>query len=112
MTRGALYRSAYAVAERGNKPGFYVVVSRAFIAENDRIETVVCAPVYGEVLGLPTEVVLEPMQGVRYRSAVRCDFLMLMLKSKLTKFVGALGDQQLDELDRALAIALDLRPPN
>jgi hypothetical protein len=41
-------------------------------------------------------------------SAARCDFLMLMFKTKLTHFVGALGEARLAELDRALAIALDL----
>ncbi len=35
MTRGEIYRTAERVPERGDKPGFYVVVSRPFIAEND-----------------------------------------------------------------------------
>ena len=35
MTRGEIYRTRERVAERGGKPGFYVVVSRAFIADND-----------------------------------------------------------------------------
>lgn len=108
MTRGELYRSAHATPERGDKPGYYVVVGRAFVAENDRISTVVCAPVYTEVLGIPTEVVLDPVDGVRHRSAVRCDFMMLMFKKNLTRFAGRLGEARLAELDRALAIALDL----
>jgi mRNA interferase MazF len=108
VTRGELYRSAHATPERGDKPGYYVVVGRAFVAENDRISTVVCAPVYTEVLGIPTEVVLDPVDGVRHRSAVRCDFMMLMFKKNLTRFAGRLGEARLAELDRALAIALDL----
>jgi len=108
MTRGELYRSAHATAERGDKPGYYVVVGRAFVAENDRISTVVCAPVYSEVLGIPTEVVLEPADGVRHRSAVRCDFMMLMFKKNLDRCVGRLADPRIAELDRALGIALDL----
>lgn len=108
MTRGELYRSAHAAPERGDKPGYYVVVGRVFVAENDRISTVVCAPVYSEVLGIPTEVVLERSDGVRHRSAVRCDFLMLMFKHNLTRFVGRLAETRRGELDRALAIALDL----
>jgi hypothetical protein len=37
-----------AVPERGHKPGFYVVVSRDFVAGNDDVPTVICAPVYSE----------------------------------------------------------------
>ena len=111
MTRGDLFRSGHAAPERGDKPGFYVVVSRAFVAENERISTVICAPVYSEILGIPTEVVLEPEEGVRHRSAIRCDFLMLMFKSNLTRFAARLSERRIDELDRALSVALDLRAP-
>ena len=60
MTRGEIYRTSERVPERGGKPGFYVVVSRAFVAENDDVSTVVCAPVYSQILGLTTEVVQGP----------------------------------------------------
>jgi mRNA-degrading endonuclease toxin of MazEF toxin-antitoxin module len=108
VTRGELYRTRAPAAERGDKPGFYVVVSRAFLAENDDLQTVVCAPVYGEVLGIATEVVLEPEEGVRKRSAIRCDFLALMFKRNLTHFVATLSARRLAQLDEALAVALDL----
>jgi hypothetical protein len=54
LTRGEIYRTSDRLPERGDKPGYYVVVSRAFIAENDDVTTVVCAPVYSNVLGLST----------------------------------------------------------
>jgi mRNA-degrading endonuclease toxin of MazEF toxin-antitoxin module len=108
LTRGELYRTKERIAERGDKPGFYVVVSRAFIAENDDVSTVICAPVYGEILGLATEVVLDETDGFPRACAIRCDFLCLMFKAKLTHFVAALGPARLEALDRALAIALDL----
>ncbi len=108
MTRGEIYRTRERVAERGGKPGFYVVVSRAFVAENDDISTVVCAPVYSNVLGLTTEVVLSAEDGLPRTSAVRCDFLTLMFKSRLTQFVATLSPIKARELDRALAVALDL----
>jgi hypothetical protein len=41
-------------------------------------------------------------------SAVRCDFLMLMFKRRLTTFVASLTPRKLAELNRALAVALDL----
>jgi len=52
VRRGEIYRTRERVAERGDKPGFYVVVSRNFVARNEDVSTVICAPVYGEILGL------------------------------------------------------------
>ena len=108
MTRGEIYRTRERVPERGGKPGFYVVVSRAFVAENDDVSTVVCAPVYSEVLGLTTEVVLGSDDGLPRTSAVRCDFPTLMFKNRLTQFVATLSPEKVGELNRALAAALDL----
>ena len=111
MKRGEMYRVKQLTPERGNKPSFYVVVSREFIAAHEEIETVICAPVYSEVLGIPTEVVIEPFHGVRRRSAIRCDFLTLMFKRRLTHFVSTLPAAKLRELERALTVALDLPLP-
>jgi len=111
MRRGEIYRTAEPLAERGHKPGFYVVVSRDFVARNDDLTTVICAPVYSNVLGLSTELPLGPEEGLPKVSAVRCDFLTLMFKHKLTGFVGRLPDARIADLDRALATALDLPLP-
>ena len=108
MKWGEIYRTHERVAERGHKPGFYVVVSRDFVAGNDDVSTVICAPVYGEVLGLRTEVVLEVEDGVPRASSVRCDFLTLMFKGKLTGFVATLSSPKQAELKQALGHALQL----
>jgi mRNA interferase MazF len=108
MKWGEIYRTRDRVAERGHKPGFYVVVSRDFVAANDDVSTVICAPIYFEVLGLRSEVVVGPDEGLPRQSAVRCDFLMLMLKAKLTGFIATLPSAKRHELRRALAIALEL----
>jgi mRNA interferase MazF len=108
VTRGDIYRTRERSPERGSKPGFYVVVSRAFIAENEDVSTVVCAPVYSEVLGLATEVIVGPAEGLPHTSAIRCDFLTLMFKRKLTQFVASLPPSKIDEVNKALAIALEL----
>jgi mRNA-degrading endonuclease toxin of MazEF toxin-antitoxin module len=112
VNRGEIYRSRERVPERGYKPGFYVVVSRSFIAGNEDVSTVVCAPVYGEVLGLTTEVILGPEDGLPRPCAARCDFLTLMFKTKLTGFVATLSLQKVAELNRALAQALELPLPS
>lgn len=108
MKWGEIYRTRDKVAERGHKPGFYVVVSRDFIAGNDDISTVMCAPVYGEVLGLRTEVALDATDGLPRPSSIRCDFLTLMFKSRLTGFVTTLSAARQAELKRALLHALQL----
>ena len=94
--------------ERGGKPGYYVVVSRTFVAHHDDVSTVICTPVYGEVLGLTTEVVLGLDHGLPRTCAIRCDFLTLMFKTKLTHFVTTLSEIKLAQLNRALAYALEL----
>jgi mRNA interferase MazF len=108
VRRGEIYRTHERVSERGGKPGFYVVVSRTFVAEHEDVSTVVCAPIYSEILGLTTEVVLGPDDGLPRTSAIRCDFLTLMFKRKLTNFISTLSMPKLAELNRALAQALEL----
>jgi mRNA interferase MazF len=110
VRRGEIYRTAEPLAERGDKPGFYVIVSRTFIAGNDDVSTVVCAPIYSRTLGISTEVLVGPNEGLPRPSAIRCDFLTLLFKHKLTKLVGGISAATTIELDHALAIALDLRP--
>lgn len=109
MKWGEIYRTKEKVSERGHKPGFYVVVSRDFIAGHEDIATVICAPVYGEVLGLRSEVVVGIEDGVPRQSAIRCDFLALLFKSKLTGFVATLSTDKQDELRQALVYALQLK---
>ena len=108
MKRGEIYRSQEKIPERGYKPGFYVVVSRNFVADNEDISTVVCAPVYSEILGLRSEVELGSEDGLPHDSAIRCDFLTLIFKRKLTHFVGALSAEKFKELNNALRYALEL----
>ena len=108
MKWGEIYRTRERLPERGHKPGFYVVVSRDFVAGNDDVATVVCAPIYGELLGLRTEVALSADDGVPRASSIRCDFLMLMFKDRLSGFVATLSDGKQRELKRALRHALQL----
>lgn len=108
MRRGEIFRTDSAVPERGGKPGFYVIVSRDFIARTEVVGTVICAPVYSEILGLPTEVIVGPEEGLPHRSAIRCDFLALMFKHRLTRLIGALGPRATAQLDQAIGVALGL----
>ena len=78
------------------------------ISENDEVSTVICAPLYSSVLGLSTEVVVGPDEGLPRTSSIRCDFLTLMFKSKLTSYVTRLQGPKLQELGQTLARALEL----
>jgi mRNA-degrading endonuclease toxin of MazEF toxin-antitoxin module len=108
MKRGEIYKTREKVPERGHKPGFYVVVSRDFISGNDDVSTVVCAPVYRNILGIRSEFVLGPDDGLPQDSSVRCDFLSLMFKAKLTHFVASLSQEKQRDLDEAVQYALQL----
>ena len=108
MKRGEIYHTEANIPERGHKPGYYVVVSRSFVAGNDDIATIVCAPVYSEILGLKSEVEIGVNEGLPHDSAIRCDFLALLFKRKLTEFVGTLPPRKINELNRALRYALEL----
>ena len=108
MNWGDIYRTRERRSERGHKPGFYVVVSRDFIAGHNDVSTVICAPVYSEILGLRTEVVISVEDGVPRQSTIRCDFLTLMFKKKLTGFVATLSERKQLALKEALGHALQL----
>ncbi len=108
MNRGEIYRTREEGPERGHKPGYYLVVSRGFVAGNEDLATVICAPVYSRRLGLDTEVELGRADGLDHDSAVRCDFLTLIFKERLRHLVGALRPSKIHELDRALSVALEL----
>lgn len=111
MRRGDIFRTEERVAERGHKPGFYVIVSRSFIAESPDVSTVICAPVYSQILGVSTEVGIGPDEGLPHECAIRCDFLTLLFKRRLTRYVGRLGSRRIAELNAALAQALALAGP-
>jgi len=106
VRRGEFYR----VFKPGEDPKRYrtfVVVSRQVLIES-RFSTVVCAPVFSSGQGLSTQVAVGPDEGLKHSSWVMCDNLVSLRKSDLTQYVGALARHKLDELNRALGIALEL----
>jgi mRNA interferase MazF len=107
MKRGELYRVRRPPGDP--KPArVFVIVSRQPLIDS-AYSTVVCAPVFTQWQGLPTQIAVGPAVGLKHESGIHCDGLMSIEKSRLTDFVGALGADRLRELDAALAIALGLR---
>jgi mRNA interferase MazF len=106
MKRGALYRVRRPPGDP--KPArTFVVVSRQALLDSN-YSTIVCAPVFSSRHGLPTQVPVGRAEGLKHDSAIHCDGLLSIEKSRLTDFIGELSAAKLRELDRALACALDL----
>lgn len=87
------------------KQRVFVIVSRQALVDS-RSSSVICAPVCSRHDGLSTQVQIGPVEGLKTPSSVHCDELVSITKSVLTNYVGSLGVAALDQLNRALAVAL------
>ena len=108
MKRGELYRVANPSAKDPKKSRAFVIVSRQVLIDS-RFSTVVCAPTYSTHDGLSTQVLVGVSEGLKHDSSIQCDELVSLPKSILTNFIGSLSPQKIEELNRALSIALDIR---
>jgi mRNA interferase MazF len=94
----------------GNDPKPYrsfVVVSRQVLIDS-RFPTVVCAPILTRGHGFSTQVSVGVDEGLKHESWILCDNLVSLRKVQLTRFVGSLARAKIEELDRALKMALAL----
>ncbi len=107
MKRGELYRVANPSAKDPKKSRVFVIVSRQVLIDS-RFSTVVCAPIYSTHDALSTQVLVGVNEGLKYNSSIQCDELVSLPKSVLTNFIGLLSPQKIEELNRALSIALDI----
>jgi mRNA interferase MazF len=106
MRRGEFYRVRRPPGDP--KPArVFVVVSRQALIDSI-YSTVVCAPVFTQFHGLPTQVAVGTGEGLKHESAIQCDGLVSLEKSRLTDYIGELTSDKLGELDAALSIALAL----
>ena len=82
MRRGELYRVRRPPGDP--KPArVFVIVSRQALIDST-YSTVVCAPVFTHWHGLPTQVSVNTAEGLKHESAIQCDGLMSLEKSRLT----------------------------
>jgi mRNA interferase MazF len=56
--------------------------------------------------GISTQVPVGVREGLKYDSCIRCDELMSIPKNLLTDYIGHLSADKLEELNKALRIAL------
>ena len=107
MKRGELYRVSLGVKTDTKKQRIYVIVSRQELIDST-YSTLICAPVYTNYEGLSTQVPVGTKEGLKHSSAIRCDELISILKSRLTDYLGVLSEKKLDELNQSLSIALGI----
>jgi mRNA interferase MazF len=107
VTRGDLYRVRKPSSDDPKKSRVFVVVSRQVLVESG-FNTVICAPVYYRDDGLDTQVSIGVEEGLKHPSSIHCDELMSLHKGVLTDYRGSLSPNKINELNRALAAALDL----
>ena len=107
MKRGGIYRIKRPTKQDPKRIRAYVIVSRQALIETV-YETVICAPIYTNRNGLPTEVYIGIDEGLKHESCIRCDELISIDKSKLTDFIGSLSPRKIQELNQALRVALEI----
>ena len=107
MKRGDLYR-----VYKGNKLDprefrVFVVISRQTVIDSN-FSTVTCAPVYSRWDEISTQIPISIEAGLKHDSAIHCDELISLPKIMLTNYIGSLSTNQIEELNIALKIALDI----
>lgn len=107
MKRGDLFRVYKPGREDPKKFRVFVVVSRQVLIDS-KFSTVICAPIYSRFDALSTQVKVGLEEGLKHDSAIHCDELISITKSRLTNFIGSLSEKKKKELNLALAIALSL----
>jgi len=108
VKRGELYRVARPTKNDPKNFRMFVVIGRQEVIDSS-YSTVICAPVYSNCLGIETEVEIGIDEGLKHHSCVRCDELFSIHKSVLTNYIGKLSAAKLQELNKALKIALVIK---
>lgn len=107
MKRGDVYRVYKPGGTDPKKFRFFVIVSRWVLIQS-KFSTLICAPVYSRYDGLSTQIPVGTSEGLKKDSAVHCDELVSLPKSRLTNFACSLPLAKIEELNQALKMALEL----
>jgi mRNA interferase MazF len=83
-----------------------VVLTRSVVIRH--LNTVTVAPITSTVRGIPTEVPVGVENGLKAPSAVALDHLVTVSKSRIGRWLGALGHERKREVREALLFALEL----
>jgi mRNA interferase MazF len=106
MKRGEFYRVYKGSKHDPKNYRVFLVVSRQELIDKT-FSSVICAPVYSNYKeDVTTQVEVGVDEGLKHDSAIFCDELISLPKSKLTDYVGSLSDEKNEEVNKALRIAL------
>lgn len=106
VQRGELYRVANPPRDRRPARTFLIVSRDEFL--DARHSTVMVVPVYSSFHGLGTEVLVDESVGLKHSSSLHCDEITSLPRILLRSFVGVVPPEKMAEVNRALAIALDI----
>ena len=107
MKRGELYRVYRGSRNDPKDYRVFVILSRQTSIDS-KFSTLTCAPVYSSYDGLSTQVQIGTDEGLKHTSSIYCDELVSISKGRLTDFIGTLPRVKLEELKKALRIALEI----
>jgi mRNA interferase MazF len=94
MKRGEFYRVYRASKEDAKAYRVYLIVSRQDFIKTP-FSTVICAPVYSRYHDLSTQVEVGTDEGLKHESAIYCDDLVSINKSRLTDCMRRVHTPQL-----------------
>lgn len=107
LARGEIYLVSPRPGRDPKRARAVAVVSRQTLCDS-KADKVVCAPINTQADGRSTEVAVGVEEGLKYSSVINCDQLILVEKSRLSNYLGALPSKRLAALRVALRIALDV----
>jgi len=107
LKRGDLYRVYKGSKHDPKNFRVFVVISRQAVIDS-KFSTVICVPIYSNYHGISTQVPIGIADGLKHESCIYCDEIISISKSSLTDYIGTLSYQKLNELNKALLIALEL----
>ena len=92
--------------QRPDKSRPVVILTRDSIIPH--IGEVTVAPVTSTIRDIPSEVLLDPADGVEKECAVNCDHLQTVAKGKIGALLTTLSSARMRELKSAITFALAL----
>lgn len=107
VTRGDIWLYAFAKPDK-KRP--VLVISRQGVIP--LLRTVMVAPITSAIHGVPSEVLVGTEHGLKHESAVNLDHVQTVDRSRLTQFIGHLGDDVMAEVCQALAAATGCPSPD
>ena len=103
MTRGEIWWVAFE-PPIGRQPAVLMSRARAYQAR----AAITVIPLTRTIRSIPSEVLLEPGDGVPRRSVANADDIITVAKVRIQSYMSTLSTAKLTAVERAITFALDL----